>query len=85
MNLKTLLLHGNPISSLPISLSKIWSGIQEFSIDWLTYILPHFGRIIKLEPQRAISASRIRVSDAPSGSYVANVKTSKVSQKDKAR
>jgi hypothetical protein len=72
------MLHGNPIRSLPMTLNKIWNGLQEFSLDWLMYLLPYIGRIIKVKEQdaelskievkkldmrRNISASRIRVNE----------------------
>jgi Leucine-rich repeat (LRR) protein len=50
VNLKTLLIHGNPIRTLPMSLKGIWENLTEFSIDWFSYLLPYLGRIMKIEP-----------------------------------
>ena len=72
-----------------MSIRNIWDNLEEFSIDWFTYLLPYIGRIMKLETgadfqkleiqpkeiKRHTSASRIRVSDAAK-SYVPG--TSKV-------
>jgi hypothetical protein len=89
-NLKSLLLHANPIRTLPVSLHEIWKSLQEFSIDWLAYLLPYLGRIIKNMPdgpshdeKRSISASRIRVFDATKSAVGGGMKQ-KMSQRDKA-
>ena len=47
-SLKCLNLHQNPLSYLPVSLNHIWDNIQEFSIDWLTYLQPFVGKLIRL-------------------------------------
>lgn len=46
-NLKILHLHKNPLVELPFSMSLIWGSLQEFSIDWFSYLVPFVGRIIK--------------------------------------
>lgn len=48
MQLKCLNLHQNPIPKLPVSLNMVWDNIQEFSIDWLTYLQPFVGKMIRL-------------------------------------
>ena len=81
-----------------MSIKGIWANLQEFSIDWFSYLLPYLGRIMKIEPnaeysklevqlqevKRNVSASRIRVSEAAK-SYVPGTSKVKISQKDKAR
>jgi len=39
-------IHKNPIVEIPVSLNKLWPEIEEFSLDWFSYILPFIGRII---------------------------------------
>ena len=38
-----------------MSLKGIWVNIQEFSIDWFSYLLPYLGRIMKIEPNAEYS------------------------------
>jgi hypothetical protein len=43
-----------------MSLKDIWGGIEEFSIDWLTYQLPYLGRIIKMEPIKELTKLEVK-------------------------
>ena len=45
--LKLLHLHKNPILELPVSMENLWPQLDEFSLDWFSYLLPFVGRIIK--------------------------------------
>jgi Leucine-rich repeat (LRR) protein len=45
-NLNNLFLHNNPIANLPSNLHNIWDNLQEFSIDWLSYLFPFVGKMI---------------------------------------
>jgi hypothetical protein len=33
---------------LPITIEAIWDNLQEFSIDWLSYLFPFVGKMIRL-------------------------------------
>ena len=43
------MIHANPLVSLPVSIQAIFSNFQEFSLDWLSYLLPFVGRIIRIK------------------------------------
>lgn len=38
-----------------MSIKGIWVNLQEFSIDWFSYLLPYLGRIMKIEPNAEYS------------------------------
>ena len=45
-NLGNLFVHNNPIVALPLGFQKVWDNIQEFSIDWFSYLFPFVGKMI---------------------------------------
>jgi Leucine-rich repeat (LRR) protein len=60
VNLKALLIHGNPIRTLPMSIKGIWDNLEEFSIDWFSYLMPYLGRIMKIEPNAKYSKLEVQ-------------------------
>ena len=60
VNLKALLIHGNPIRTLPMSIKGIWDNLEEFSIDWFSYLMPYLGRIMKIEPNAEYSKLEVQ-------------------------
>jgi len=51
LSLKSLLLHSNPIPSLPLSIQSILQNLSELSLDWFTYLQPFVGKILKLSKE----------------------------------
>lgn len=47
ISIKQIHLHKNMIVDLPSAIHKLWPKIEEFSLDWFSYIIPFVGRIIK--------------------------------------
>ena len=45
-SLNNLFIHNNPIAKLPTSIHSIWDNLQEFSIDWFSYLFPFVGKMI---------------------------------------
>jgi hypothetical protein len=45
-SLNNLFLHNNPIAKLPTGIHSIWDNLQEFSIDWFSYLFPFVGKMI---------------------------------------
>ena len=54
------MVHSNPIREIPSSLSNIWVNICEFSLDWMSFLLPNVGKIIKIKSQLEGEGSMIR-------------------------
>ena len=52
IKVKSLIMHSNPISQLPLSLINTWDSVQEVSLDWFSYLLPVVGRKIVRESKQ---------------------------------
>jgi hypothetical protein len=65
-SLKIVHLHKNPIVDVPIQIYKFWPTIEEFSLDWFSYLIPFVGRIIKKVPDKfkSIAVPQSKISSA---------------------